>query len=163
MSLLKPVVLRYAEVCGYFHQATLLLKVKDYKDTTALTAVIQMLQHQSVTAMLDAKQVVSRMAQIKIYTHVNVHMYPKMDHYYFWKDSPPLHHTSILPACLGLSTLSYPAELGGESWVYIIRQGELSGLRLISGQIKKIIPESCFRVSYPTSKIYFLLLYSKYS
>ena len=83
VSPLKPVVLRYAEVCGYFHQGALLLKVKDYKDTAALTAVIQMLQHQSVTAMLDAKQVVSRMAQIKIYTHVNVHMYPKMDHYYF--------------------------------------------------------------------------------
>lgn len=45
--------------------------------------------------MFDAKQVVSRMAQIKMCTYVNKRMDPKMDYYYFRKD--PL---SIQPASI---------------------------------------------------------------
>lgn len=73
-------------------------------------------------------------------------------------EKTPLSTTAPSSLAGFLSLLSYPAELGGDSSVYSIRQGELSGLRLIrliSGQIKKIIQESYCQFSYTISKIIF--------
>lgn len=66
--------------------------------------------------MLDAWQGVSRKAQIKK-THVNVHIYTKRGSYYYFRTHPPpSQHVSTLcvPARFA-STLSYAAQLGGDS------------------------------------------------
>lgn len=91
-----------------------------------------------------------------------VHMYTKRDSFYHFRRHPtPLQHTSTLcvPARFS-TTLSYSAQLGGDSRVKI-RQRGLEWLKWISGQIKKIIQKTCLRVSYPPSKNPFLRFYSK--